>query len=153
MAPTHDSGHAGRSGAGHPTRTGRKKLPAGRCRSASQSCDTCSLTFSGVDGTALNTYCAGPNGEDNINFKLCATTTRSAALRCQSSIYNCSIRNLLKNSGQPWFRRVRALEAAEKLNLSCCFEGARLQPCRNPCRMNMALAPEECFLSVFAIPS
>ena len=34
MVPAHLSGHAGRSGADYPTRAGRKKLQASRCRSA-----------------------------------------------------------------------------------------------------------------------
>lgn len=90
MVPAHHSGHVGRCGAGHPTRTRRKKLQAGRCRSASQNCDTCSLTFSGADGTALSVYCTGRNGEDNTNSLLYAATTGNEDLRRQSTICNGS---------------------------------------------------------------
>jgi len=44
----------------------------------------------------LTIFSTGPNGEENINSMLFAVTTESVARLSQSSIYNCSTRNLLK---------------------------------------------------------
>jgi len=55
-----------------------------------------SPTYSGADGTALNTCCTGPDGEDGISSMRCAVTIESVAHRFRSSIYNCSTKSLLK---------------------------------------------------------
>src|ERR1019366_7611671 len=95
LVPAHHSGDAGPRGAGHPARTGRKKLQTGRCRSAYPNCATYSLTFSGADGTALSIFSTGPNGEGIINSTPCAVTIGNEARRCRSSIYNCSTKQVL----------------------------------------------------------
>src|ERR1019366_8287621 len=68
----------------------RKKLPKRKCGSAYPNCATCSPECCGADGTALNTCCIGPGGEDNINSGPCAATIESADHLCPHSIYNCS---------------------------------------------------------------
>src|ERR1035438_9975643 len=68
----------------------RKKLQTRKCDSACRNCATCSPECCGADGTALNTCCIGPSGEDNINSEPCAATIESEVRLCRSSIYNCS---------------------------------------------------------------
>src|ERR1035437_6030086 len=70
----------------------RKKLPKRKCGSAYPNCATCSPHCYGAVGTALNTCCIGPGGEDNINSGPCAATIESADHLCPHSIYNCSTR-------------------------------------------------------------
>src|ERR1035441_2375557 len=70
--------------------TWRKKLPKSKCGYAYPNCATCSPECCGADGTALNTCCIGPSGEDNINSEPCAATIESEVRLCRSSIYNCS---------------------------------------------------------------
>ena len=91
-ATAHRAGHAGSRGAGHPhsASAGRRKLQADWCQSAYRKCATCSLAFSGADGTALSVYCTGRNGEDNTNSLLYAATTGNEDLRRQSTICNGS---------------------------------------------------------------
>src|ERR1035437_4538658 len=72
----------------------RKKLPTRKCGSAYRNCATCSQECCGADGTALNTCCIGPSGEDDINSEPCAATIASADQPCLHSIYNCSIKSL-----------------------------------------------------------
>src|ERR1035437_4588733 len=73
----------------------RKKLPKRKCGSAYPNCATCSPVCCGADGTALNTCCIGPGGENNINSGPCAATIESADHLCPHSIYNCSTKNLV----------------------------------------------------------
>src|ERR1035438_10078972 len=68
----------------------RKKLPTRKCGSAYPNCAICSPRCYGAGGTALNTCCIGPSGEDDINSTPCAATIESADRLCLSSIYNCS---------------------------------------------------------------
>src|SRR5664279_1768674 len=68
----------------------RKKLQTRKCGSAYRNCATCSQECCGADGTALNTCCIGPSGEDDINSGPCAATIASADQPCLHSIYNCS---------------------------------------------------------------
>src|SRR5664279_4988157 len=68
----------------------RKKLQTRKCGSAYRNCATCSQECCGADGTALNTCCIGPSGEDDINSEPCAATIASADQPCLHSIYNCS---------------------------------------------------------------
>src|ERR1019366_8156447 len=75
----------------------RKKLPTRKCGSAYRNCATCSQECCGADGTALNTCCIGPSGEDDINSEPCAATIASADQPCLHSIYNCST-SLLRSS-------------------------------------------------------
>src|SRR5665213_813070 len=70
----------------------RKKLPTRKCGSAYPNCAICSPRCYGAGGTALNTCCIGPSGEDDINSTPCAATIESEDRPCLSSIYNCSIR-------------------------------------------------------------
>src|ERR1035438_4500605 len=70
----------------------RKKLPTRKCGSAYPNCAICSPRCYGAGGTALNTCCIGPSGEDDINSTQCAATIESADRLCLSSIYNCSTR-------------------------------------------------------------
>src|SRR5664279_1275715 len=70
----------------------RKKLQTRKCGSAYRNCATCSQECCGADGTALNTCCIGPSGEDDINSEPCAATIASADQPCLHSIYNCSIK-------------------------------------------------------------
>src|ERR1022692_3180160 len=72
----------------------RKKLPTRKCGSAYPNCAICSPRCYGAGGTALNTCCIGPSGEDDINSTPCAATIESADRLCLSSIYNCSTRLL-----------------------------------------------------------
>src|ERR1019366_6887349 len=81
----------------------RKKLPTRKCGSAYPNCAICSPRCYGAGGTALNTCCIGPSGEDDISFAPCAATIESADRLCRSSIYNCS--NLPKydqDSAKAW---------------------------------------------------
>src|ERR1019366_4826427 len=73
----------------------RKKLPTRKCGSAYPNCAICSPRCYGAGGTALNTCCIGPSGEDDISFAPCAATIESADRLCRSSIYNCSTKLLL----------------------------------------------------------
>src|ERR1035438_3206161 len=68
----------------------RKKLPTRKCGSAYPNCAICSPRCYGAGGTALNTCCIGPSGEDDINSTPCAATIEGADRLCRSSIYNCS---------------------------------------------------------------
>src|ERR1017187_8641949 len=70
----------------------RKKLPTRKCGSAYPNCATCSPECCGAGGTALNTCCIGPSGEDDTNSGPCTATIESADRPCPHSIYNCSIR-------------------------------------------------------------
>src|ERR1019366_4613943 len=72
----------------------RKKLPTRKCGSAYPNCAICSPRCYGAGGTALNTCCIGPSGEDDISFAPCAATIESADRLCRSSIYNCSTRSV-----------------------------------------------------------
>src|ERR1019366_5040061 len=76
----------------------RKKLPTRKCGSAYPNCAICSPRCYGAGGTALNTCCIGPSGEDDISFAPCAATIESADRLCRSSIYNCST----KPQKYPW---------------------------------------------------
>src|ERR1035437_5572951 len=80
----------------------RKKLPTRKCGSAYRNCATCSQECCGADGTALNTCCIGPSGEDDINSEPCAATIASADQPCLHSIYNCSTSPLAQIV---WIRR------------------------------------------------
>src|ERR1022692_3160112 len=84
--------HAGPCGVICVASARRKKLPTRKCGSAYRSSATCSPECCGADGTALNTCCIGPGGEDNINSGPCAATIESADQPCLHTIYNCSIR-------------------------------------------------------------
>src|ERR1039457_3695186 len=68
----------------------RKKLPTRKCGSAYPNCATCSPECCGAGGTALNTCCIGPSGEDGTNSGPCTATIESADRLCPHSIYNCS---------------------------------------------------------------
>src|ERR1035437_8723713 len=70
----------------------RKKLPTRKCGLAYPNCAICSPRCYGAGGTAFNTCCIGPSGEDDISFAPCAATIESADRLCRSSIYNCSTR-------------------------------------------------------------
>src|ERR1017187_10095246 len=70
----------------------RKKLPTRKCGSAYPNCATCSPECCGAGGTALNTCCIGPSGEDDTNSGPCTATIESADRLCPHSIYNCSTR-------------------------------------------------------------
>src|ERR1039458_4065309 len=69
----------------------RKKLPTRKCGSAYPNCATCSPECCGAGGTALNTCCIGPSGEDDTNSGPCTATIESADRLCPHSIYNCTI--------------------------------------------------------------
>ena len=75
-----------------------KKLPTRTCGSAYPNCAICSPRCYGAGGTALNTCCIGPSGEDDINSAPCAATIESAHRLCRASIYNCSTRLALRKS-------------------------------------------------------
>src|ERR1017187_19253 len=84
----------------------RKKLPTRKCGSAYPNCAICSPRCYGAGGTALNTCCIGPSGEDDINSTPCAATIESADRLCLSSIYNCSTK---QRSGLPHRRETLLL--------------------------------------------
>src|ERR1035438_2944065 len=100
--------HAGPCGVICVASARRKKLPTRKCGSAYRSSATCSPECCGADGTALNTCCIGPGGEDNINSGPCAATIESADQPCLHSIYNCSTKQQAANDsdaqGAPQFR-------------------------------------------------
>src|ERR1022692_3804823 len=106
--------HAGPCGVICVASARRKKLPTRKCGSAYRSSATCSPECCGADGTALNTCCIGPGGEDNINSGPCAATIESADQPCLHSIYNCSIKR------HCWFEAARRLDQI-CLFVSCCF--------------------------------
>src|SRR5208337_5540919 len=83
LVSAHHAVHAGPCCVVGVARTRRKKLPPGKCGSAYPNCAICSPRCCGADGTALNTCCIGPSGEDNINSELCAATIESADRHCQ----------------------------------------------------------------------
>src|ERR1039458_2286609 len=89
----------------------RKKLPTRKCGSAYPNCAICSPRCYGAGGTALNTCCIGPSGEDDISFAPCAATIESADRLCRSSIYNCSTKLDLQDNSSP-------MRAYSKLNSS-----------------------------------
>src|ERR1035441_3673344 len=78
----------------------RKKLPTRKCGSAYPNCATCSPECCGAGGTALNTCCIGPSGEDDTNSGPCTATIESADRLRPHSIYNCSTRR------QEWYVRL-----------------------------------------------
>ena len=59
-----------------------EKLPTRKCGSAYPNCVICSPRCYGAGGTALNTCCIGPCGEDDINSTPCAATIVSADRLC-----------------------------------------------------------------------
>src|ERR1035441_9216142 len=87
----------------------RKKLPTRKCGSAYPNCATCSPECCGAGGTALNTCCIGPSGEDDTNSGPCTATIESADRLCPHSIYNCSTNAAARSKGthfQAVFRRL-----------------------------------------------
>lgn len=69
-----------------------KKLPTPKCGSAYPNYAICPPRCYGAGGTALNTCCIGPSGEDDINSTPCAATIESANQLCRTSICNCNTR-------------------------------------------------------------
>ena len=89
----HHAVHAGPCSVNCAASAWRKKLPTRKCGSAYPSCVICSPRCYGAGGTALNTCCMCPSGEDDTNSTPCTATIESADLLCPHSIYNCSTRS------------------------------------------------------------
>jgi hypothetical protein len=93
LVSAHYAGPAGPYSAVGITGSWRKKLQTRKCGSACPNCAIFSPHCYGEGGTALNTCCIGPSGEDDISFAPCTATIESANRLCRSSIYNCSTRS------------------------------------------------------------